>query len=74
MLKEKQKTKPSNLPIRTVPAAFKFVKDAVIFIKGTKLASKILMNLFGTFKLVLDIKKKKKRGKEGYLRKLEHHT
>lgn len=72
--KAQTKMKPPNSPIRTVPAAFKFVEDAVIFIKRTKLASKILVNLFGTFKLVLDMTEKKKREKKGYLRKCEHHT
>lgn len=65
---------PPNLPIGTVPAAFKLVEDAVIFVERTKFASKIFVNLFGTFKLTLDIKKKQKRDKKGYLRKLDRHT
>lgn len=69
---EKGNPNQDNSPIRTVPAALKFVKDAVIFIQGTKLASKVLMNLFEIFRLMLEIWRSK--NKRWYLRKLEHHT
>lgn len=54
-LSREKQSNQNNSPIRTVPAALKFVEDAVIFIQGTKLASKVLMNLFEIFRLMLEI-------------------
>lgn len=61
-------------PIGTVPAALELVEDAVIFVEGAELAAQVLVDLFGTFRLVLETQKQKNRGKEGYLREVDPHT
>lgn len=34
-----------GLPVWSIPCTFKFVKDAVIFIQGTQLAPKVIVDL-----------------------------
>lgn len=43
----------NHSPVRSIPAALKFVKDAVVFIKGTKFTSKIFMNLCNVYSISL---------------------
>ena len=33
------------LPVTAIPAALKFVKDAVVFIQGAQFTAKVFMNL-----------------------------
>lgn len=36
-----------GVPVRAVPGTLKLVEDAVVFVKGTQLASEVIVNLQG---------------------------
>lgn len=59
LLNEDNDVHKGGLPVRSIPCTFKLVKDAVVFIEGTQLAPKVIMDLFCRKQLLLFMKQSK---------------